>query len=118
MEAFSLPVSHQPPDRVQLELARGEAGGQPVALLTVADNGPGVPDELVERIFRRGVSTKQSSPDTPRGIGLDLVRRTVEHHGGTVRVFQDDGAVFEISLPLTAHDGAGLVSAHPGEDES
>ncbi|MDO5619474.1 sensor histidine kinase [Kocuria sp.] len=85
---------------VEVELARGDTNGIPVALLTVADNGPGVADDQVEQIFRRGVSTKPTAPNTSRGVGLDLVRRTVEHHGGTVRVFHDDGAVFEISLPL------------------
>lgn len=85
--------------------------------MTVAGKGPGVPDAMVEQIFRRGVSTTESSPDTPSGVGLDLVRRTVEHQGGTVRVFQDDGPEFGISLPLTAHVGAGLDSP-PGEDES
>lgn len=85
---------------VEIELARGESDGIPVALLTVADNGPGVADDQVEQIFRRGVSTKPTAPNTSRGVGLDLVRRTVEHHGGSVRVFHDGGAVFEISLPL------------------
>ena len=67
------------------------------ALITVADDGPGVPRELRSRIFEPGFSTKTSG----WGIGLSLARRIVEeNHGGTLRLVPSDrGASFEIILP-------------------
>jgi signal transduction histidine kinase len=70
------------------------AGG---AIVTVSDDGPGIPRELRARIFEPGFSTKQSG----WGIGLSLARRIVEEsHGGTLRLATADrGASFEIILP-------------------
>lgn len=67
------------------------------AIVTVSDDGPGIPRELRARIFEPGFSTKQSG----WGIGLSLARRIVEEsHGGTLRLASADrGASFEIILP-------------------
>jgi signal transduction histidine kinase len=67
------------------------------AVITVSDDGPGIPRELRARIFEPGFSTKQSG----WGIGLSLARRIVEEsHGGTLRLASADrGASFEIILP-------------------
>lgn len=67
------------------------------AIVTVTDDGPGIPRELRTRIFEPGFSTKQSG----WGIGLSLARRIVEEsHGGTLRLATvDRGASFEIILP-------------------
>jgi signal transduction histidine kinase len=74
-------------------LPRKEGG----AVLTVADDGPGIPRELRSRIFEPGFSTKTSG----WGIGLSLARRIVEeNHGGVLRLASADrGAAFEIILP-------------------
>jgi signal transduction histidine kinase len=75
--------------------ARGRPDGG--AIVTVSDDGPGIPRELRARIFEPGFSTKQSG----WGIGLSLARRIVEEsHGGTLRLASADrGASFEIILP-------------------
>jgi signal transduction histidine kinase len=67
------------------------------AVVTVSDDGPGIPRELRARIFEPGFSTKQSG----WGIGLSLARRIIEEsHGGTLRLASADrGASFEIILP-------------------
>jgi len=67
------------------------------AVVTVTDDGPGIPRDLRARIFEPGFSTKQSG----WGIGLSLARRIVEEsHGGTLRLASADrGASFEIILP-------------------
>jgi signal transduction histidine kinase len=67
------------------------------AIVTVTDDGPGIPRDLRARIFEPGFSTKQSG----WGIGLSLARRIVEEsHGGTLRLASADrGASFEIILP-------------------
>jgi C4-dicarboxylate-specific signal transduction histidine kinase len=55
--------------------------------IEVADNGPGVPDEIVSQIFTPFYSTKARS----RGIGLALVRQLVHGNGGTVRYIKGVG---------------------------
>lgn len=67
------------------------------AHLAVGDDGPGIPAADVARIFDRGVSSKGPQ----RGIGLDLVRRTVGERGGTVEVGVSPagGALFTVDLP-------------------
>jgi signal transduction histidine kinase len=80
--------------RIAVSARRRPAGG---AILTVADDGPGIPRDLRTRVFDPGFSTKQSG----WGIGLALARRIVEeNHGGTLRLANADrGAAFEIILP-------------------
>jgi signal transduction histidine kinase len=72
---------------------RAEGGG----VVTVADDGPGIPRDLRTRIFEPGFSTKESG----WGIGLSLARRIVEeNHGGSLRLASSErGATFEIILP-------------------
>jgi signal transduction histidine kinase len=70
------------------------------AVITVADNGPGVPDEQREQIFEPFYSTKQRDEGT--GLGLSLCRKLAEDHGGELSL--DDayanGAKFRLRLPL------------------
>jgi two-component system CitB family sensor kinase len=71
------------------------------AELEVRDDGPGLADEVLDRAFEAGVTTKGSST---RGLGLALVRRAVTGLGGTVEARNDAGAVFTVRLPH--HDAA------------
>ncbi len=73
--------------------ARSEEDG---LLLRVADNGPGVPEEAVGEMFRRGWSTKAGDE---HGLGLALVVQAVRRYGGTIDVGRDGGAVFTVRLP-------------------
>jgi signal transduction histidine kinase len=71
--------------------------------LSVADRGPGVPEEERERIFEPFYrSTRLREPsDTGVGLGLALVRQIARHHGGDVRCVarQGGGTCFEVDLP-------------------
>lgn len=83
---------------------RAELGaGVPGALLYVADEGPGVPDEDRERVFDPFFSTKD--PGKGVGLGLAVVARTVDESGGVIWVdrAREGGAVFKVFLP---HVGA------------
>jgi two-component system CitB family sensor kinase len=70
--------------------------------IRVADSGPGVAPDAREKIFEPGWSTKPPTEIGMRGVGLSLVRRTVERRGGSVALVADapgQGAVFEVCLP-------------------
>ncbi len=68
--------------------------------ISVRDSGPGVPEDLREAIFARGVTSK---PDVPggRGIGLALVRLVTAQHGGTVEVHDAPGGGAQFLVRLT-----------------
>ncbi|MEV3874823.1 sensor histidine kinase [Streptomyces sp. NPDC049906] len=68
-------------------------------LLRVSDSGTGVDPAHGEAIFDRGWTTKSASG---RGIGLALVRQTVQRYGGTLTVGRppSGGAEFTVALPL------------------
>ncbi len=73
------------------------------ALVTVEDDGPGIPADQRESLFERGM---RGSKDTPgMGLGLYIVRVVSEAHGGTSYVEATPrGTRFVIELPLTASD--------------
>jgi two-component system nitrogen regulation sensor histidine kinase NtrY len=78
-------VAGRPAARVELR-ARLDRYGH--VLLQVADNGPGIPPDLQERIFIPFFTTKPEGS----GIGLSLSRQILRLHGGTLRVRSDPGA--------------------------
>lgn len=80
------------------------------AVVCVRDNGVGITAELMPRIFdlfTQGERTLDRS-EGGLGIGLTLVRRLVEMHGGTIEVASGGtgkGTEFLVRLPMTASDG-------------
>ena len=81
----------------------------PWVTLTVADDGPGVPEgerlQVFERFARLQEGRERDKGGT--GLGLSLTKRIVESHGGTIRVESSEsgGALFVVLLPATAAAG-------------
>jgi signal transduction histidine kinase len=69
-----------------------------VALLRVADEGPGIPDEIREKIFDLYFTTKSEGS----GIGLAMTYRILQLHYGSVQVQSEQGcgAEFQLRIPL------------------
>jgi two-component system OmpR family sensor kinase len=86
-------VRHSPAE-APVEVRAVRRGG--VVVISVADQGPGVPGELAGRIFERGATFGEHHGS---GIGLALSRRLAEHMDGSLELSSDDGALFELSLP-------------------
>jgi signal transduction histidine kinase len=63
----------------------------------IADTGPGVPQEMKEQIFNPFYTTKKSGV----GLGLAIVSKIVDAHGGTVKLVSapGQGACFRVTLP-------------------
>ncbi|HKW41219.1 MAG TPA: HAMP domain-containing sensor histidine kinase [Gemmatimonadales bacterium] len=74
---------------------RRDGGG---LVVTIADHGPGIPDELRQRVFEPYFTTKQDGT----GLGLALVRQTIEAHSGTITVGETPGGGAMFSIVLSA----------------
>jgi signal transduction histidine kinase len=67
--------------------------------LEIADNGKGIPPELLPKIFEPWVTTKPAGRGT--GLGLSITRDVIARHGGTIAAASEPGrTVFTIDLPI------------------
>ena len=75
----------------------------PIVIVDVADNGPGVPEELNDRIFDPFFTTKLKGT----GLGLGIVRKIVDAHDGRIDLSssKDTGTRFRVTLPVTSATG-------------
>jgi PAS domain S-box-containing protein len=93
--------------RIALRAGEGDEDVEPgTAILEIADSGPGVSEELRERIFERffqveGGATRRVGGT---GLGLSIAQEFAWLHGGTITVEEapEGGALFRIRLPLVA----------------
>ncbi len=76
-------------------------------IIEVEDSGPGVPPEIADRLFEKGVTT---SSGQGRGMGLYLVQRAIDALGGSITFSRGElgGALFTVSIPK--HRGANYAS--------
>ena len=103
-------------DRIWVILSEGEGRAQ----LSVGDSGAGIPSEMLERIFEQ--FTQVDPTRTPArggmGLGLTLVRKLTELHGGSVEARSEGpgrGSEFIVSLPLLPR---AQVSPAPAREET
>jgi signal transduction histidine kinase len=69
-----------------------------VCLICVRDNGPGMSEKVLEKIFHPFFTTKEEGT----GLGLSIAERIIENHGGKIRAESKagDGTSFYITLPI------------------
>jgi len=99
---IALRVATRPRDGSRAFVRLGAGAAWPAtpareAVIEVADNGPGVPEALRERIFYPFFTTKRSGS----GVGLALAHKAVVGHGGSLEVHDapGGGALFRVILP-------------------
>ncbi len=90
-------MSEVPADRREL-LIRTRTGGGHAVIVTVADTGPGLSDEIRDRLFSPFITTKANG----MGLGLSISLGIIEAHGGNLYLDSEPGygAVFRFALPL------------------
>jgi signal transduction histidine kinase len=100
-------LKHSPAEvPVVVEVSRQKRKDGPWAVVTVSDQGPGVPPHLMPRLFDRFA---RGSGSMGLGLGLHLAREIATAHGGTVEVLSEPGkgARFTILLPLERGENNG-----------
>ncbi|WBB66651.1 HAMP domain-containing sensor histidine kinase [Micromonospora sp. WMMD812] len=98
-------LTHTPPDASVTLRLRAEPGN--LAVVEVADTGPGLSPEQAERVFERfyradAARTRRADGNTGTGLGLAIVAALVTAHHGMVEVGETPGggATFRVRLPL------------------
>ena len=98
-------LTHTPAEAAVTLRLRSEPGN--LAVVEVADTGPGLTPEQAERVFERfyrvdAARTRQAGGPISTGLGLAIVAALVSAHHGTVEVVQTPGggATFRVKLPL------------------
>jgi histidine kinase len=86
----------------RIQVSTADQNGQVV--VTVSDNGCGVPEELIDRIFEPFFTTKDVGKGT--GLGLSISYGIVRDYLGTITVRNnpDGGATFQVSLPVAREE--------------
>lgn len=93
--AVTVRASYQSADTKKINAT---GGGRPELIVTVLDNGPGIPADRHEQIFEAFYTTKGLRGT---GLGLAVTKRIAEQHGGSIEVKSDSGrgASFILRLP-------------------
>ena len=94
-------------DPVVIRISRSPTKDDMSISLAIRDNGPGLSEEQKQKIFEAFYTTKSRGT----GLGMAIVKRIIEAHGGTIRVGEEvfQGAEFAITLPLNHRNPVGSV---------
>jgi signal transduction histidine kinase len=103
------------PGRIEIEGVEPDGAGLPPGLRVyrVRDNGLGIPEAYHQRMFT-AFSRFHAGVTQGEGIGLALVRRMVERHGGRIWLESSAGAgtTFFVALPVSPADGPGAAGGN------
>ena len=94
-----VPLYRQIIEQVKFAIARGGLSPGDFLKLSVQDTGPGIPDEIVEKIYDPYFTTKEQGKGT--GLGLAVVHGIVKNYGGAIIAYSEKGigTTFNIYLP-------------------
>jgi len=100
---------------ISLRESNGEPENSPWVTINVEDNGPGLSEQVLEKIFEPDPATRAGEPMAGgwpmahRGLGLSITRSIVEAAGGMIHAANRDpvGACFQIELPVRGLSHAG-----------
>jgi two-component system phosphate regulon sensor histidine kinase PhoR len=95
--------------RGEIVIGAQELGAEGAIECWVSDNGAGIPEELLDKVFDKGETDPEK--EGGRGLGLAIVKTFTEAHGGKVTVESKEGvgSTFRFSLPTKANE-SGLTN--------
>jgi signal transduction histidine kinase len=77
-----------------IDVRMGESDGR--FIVTIADNGEGIPSHIIERVFDPYFSTKSSGT----GLGLSLTKTIIEKHGGEISLESQEGCGTTVTIGI------------------
>jgi signal transduction histidine kinase len=91
-------TSQLPPESLSREIGRGKGG---YFKISIQDNGPGIPDEIKDKILQPFFTTKKGTEGT--GLGLSITHDIIKVHGGSLSIESDsNGSIFTITIPTNS----------------
>jgi two-component system nitrogen regulation sensor histidine kinase GlnL len=100
--------------RIERQFTIGQKRHRLAVRAEIEDTGPGIPEELREKIFYPMVTGKPEGT----GLGLSIAQDIVDQHGGVIEFTSQPGrTVFRICLPLTAEGNGGAAATVNTEEQ-
>jgi signal transduction histidine kinase/ActR/RegA family two-component response regulator len=95
-------VQEEKKEKAQIRVSSQQRNGQ--IIIKIGDNGPGIPDESLPKIFDPFYTTKEVGRGT--GLGLSVSYGIIKDHGGSIEVETEvgKGSIFTITLPVVEED--------------
>jgi signal transduction histidine kinase len=89
------------PDGGNISIKTKSEGDFKIVVL-ISDNGPGISEEIIDRIFEPNFTTKNQGAEFGLGLGLAISNEIIRQHGGFITVSnrEQGGAQFKIILPV------------------
>jgi len=95
---------HAKTEKPQLVITSELKGNKIV--VSVKDNGPGIPKEIKDKIFQPNVTTKVEGLSFGLGLGLTIVQRILDSYGAKISVYSEPGnTIFTITIPTGVTNG-------------
>lgn len=107
--------------RIKVSLTEDLSGDRPCAVISVQDNGKGIPESQLSKIFDRFYQVAQSdNENTGSGIGLHLTAEYARMHNGDIKVHSKEceGSTFSVSIPMDLKGGGTQAKESAAQDNS
>ncbi|MGK7901106.1 MAG: sensor histidine kinase [Hormoscilla sp.] len=97
---------------------RTEKRGDRMVMVTIRDNGPGIPESIIDKLFDPFFPTKEVGKGT--GMGLAIAYQIIEKHQGKFEVSSEagKGASFAISIPIHPEGRSAIAGGRPQQQGS
>ena len=91
-------LQHTENAKLLIRTQSGTGKNEKIVTITLEDNGPGIQNELMDKLFEPYVTSKEKGS----GLGLAIVKKIIDEHGGAIwaKNMKNNGSCFNIQLPV------------------